>query len=125
MVITGNAVIKGKLHLRHAKRGGVFSLNLSADLVALSACQTGIGKVSRGDEVVGLNRAFLYSGARSILSTLWRVDDMASALLVKHFYRNLSGNGKVSALRMAQLAVKRTYPHPSFWAGFTLVGDYR
>ncbi|VAX14906.1 hypothetical protein MNBD_NITROSPINAE01-560 [hydrothermal vent metagenome] len=105
--------------------GEVFSMDLSANLVVLSACQTGVGKVSRGDEVVGLNRAFLYSGARSILSTLWRVDDMASAILVKHFYRNLADNGKAQALRMAQLAVKRNYPHPSFWAGFTLVGDYR
>lgn len=103
----------------------VFYMDLNADLVTLSACQTGLGEVSRGDDIVGLNRAFMYSGARSIVSTLWRVDDMASAILVKHFYRELVQDDKAAALRKAQLLVKHRFPHPSFWAGFTLVGDYR
>ena len=103
----------------------VFAMTLSADLVTLSACQTGLGKVTRGDEIIGLNRAFLHSGAHSLLSTLWRVDDMASAVLVKHFYRGLESSSKAEALRKAQLIVKRRFPHPSYWAGFTLVGDYR
>jgi CHAT domain-containing protein len=103
----------------------VFTMTLSADLVTLSACQTGLGKVTKGDEIIGLNRAFLHSGAHSLLSTLWRVDDMASAILVKHFYRELATSTKAEALRKAQLIVKRRFPHPSYWAGFTLVGDYR
>jgi CHAT domain-containing protein/Tol biopolymer transport system component len=103
----------------------VFAMTLSADLVTLSACQTGLGKVTKGDEIIGLNRAFLHSGAHSLLSTLWRVDDMASAVLVKHFYRELETSTKAEALRKAQLIVKRRFPHPSYWAGFTLVGDYR
>lgn len=103
----------------------VFSMILSADLVTLSACQTGLGKVTKGDEIIGLNRAFLSSGAHSLLSTLWRVDDMASAVLVKHFYRELQSTSKAEALRKAQLIVKRRFPHPAYWAGFTLVGDSR
>jgi CHAT domain-containing protein/predicted negative regulator of RcsB-dependent stress response len=103
----------------------VFAMTLSADLVTLSACQTGLGKVTKGDEIIGLNRAFLHSGAHSLLSTLWRVDDMASAVLVKHFYRGLESSSKAEALRKAQLIVKRRFPHPAYWAGFTLVGDYR
>lgn len=103
----------------------VFSMTISADLVTLSACQTGLGKVTKGDEIIGLNRAFLSSGAHSLLSTLWRVDDMASAVLVKHFYRELESTSKAEALRKAQLIVKRRFPHPAYWAGFTLVGDHR
>ncbi|MDH4184870.1 MAG: CHAT domain-containing protein, partial [Nitrospinota bacterium] len=104
--------------------GEVFSMRLDAEMVVMSACQTGLGKVTGGDEVVGLNRAFLYSGARAVLSTLWRVDDLASALLIKHFYRGYSSMEKAQALRAAQLAVKSRFGHPSYWAGFTLVGDH-
>lgn len=103
----------------------VFSASLAAELVTLSACQTGLGEVSRGDEVVGLNRAFLYAGARTVMTTLWRVDDMASALLVKHFYRSLIATDKAKALRAAQLTVRARYPHPAYWAGFALTGDWR
>ncbi len=102
----------------------VFALNLNADIVVMSACQTGLGKVTSGDEVLGLNRAFLYSGAHSLVSTLWRVDDLGSAVLMKHFYRGFRNSNKAEALRKAQLIVKRRFAHPSYWAGFTLVGDY-
>ena len=100
-------------------------MTISADLVTLSACQTGLGKVTKGDEIIGLNRAFLHSRAHSLLSTLWRVDDMAFAVLIKHFYRELESASKAEALRKAQLIVKRRFPHPAYWAGFTLVGDHR
>ncbi len=103
----------------------VFSLPLRADLVTLSACQTGVGKVSRGEEVTGLTRAFLYAGATSVVSTLWRVDDMASALLVKHFYRNLATMHKAAALREAQRLVRLRFPHPAYWGAFVLTGDPR
>jgi CHAT domain-containing protein/Tol biopolymer transport system component/Tfp pilus assembly protein PilF len=103
----------------------VFSLNINADIVTLSACQTGLGKITGGDELVGLNRAFIYAGTHSLLSSLWRVSDISTAILIKHFYRNYSQETKAESLRKAQLLVKRLYPHPSYWAGFNLTGDYR
>jgi CHAT domain-containing protein len=103
----------------------VFALNIKADLVTLSACQTGLGEITGGDELVGLNRAFIYAGTHAILSSLWRVSDVSTAVLIKHFYRNYVLENKVESLRKAQLLVKSLYPHPSYWAGFTLTGDYR
>jgi CHAT domain-containing protein/Tfp pilus assembly protein PilF len=103
----------------------VFGLEINADIVTLSACQTGLGDIVGGDELVGLNRAFIYAGTKSILSSLWRVSDISTAVLIKHFYRNYSRGNKAESLRKAQLLVKRLYPHPSYWAGFNLTGDYR
>ncbi len=103
----------------------VFGLEINADIVTLSACQTGLGDIVGGDELVGLNRAFIYAGTKSILSTLWRVSDISTAVLIKHFYRNYGKENKAVSLRKAQLLVKRLYPHPSYWAGFNLTGDYR
>jgi CHAT domain-containing protein/Tol biopolymer transport system component/Tfp pilus assembly protein PilF len=103
----------------------VFGLEINADIVTLSACQTGLGDIVGGDELVGLNRAFIYAGTRSILSSLWRVSDISTAVLIKHFYRNYGHGNKAESLRKAQLLVKRLYPHPSYWAGFNLTGDYR
>ncbi|MFQ5671774.1 MAG: CHAT domain-containing protein [Nitrospinales bacterium] len=103
----------------------VFAVNVNADLVTLSACQTGLGKIVGGDELVGLNRAFIYAGTHAILSSLWRVSDISTAILVKHFYRIYAREEKAESLRKAQLLVKKLYPHPSYWAGFNLTGDYR
>ena len=103
----------------------VFGLDIKADIVTLSACQTGLGDLVGGDELVGLNRAFIYAGTHSILSSLWRVSDISTAVLIKHFYRNYGKEDKAESLRKAQLLVKRFYPHPSYWAGFNLTGDYR
>ncbi|MEK9627702.1 MAG: tetratricopeptide repeat protein [Nitrospinota bacterium] len=103
----------------------VFGLNIKADIVTLSACQTGLGDLVGGDELVGLNRAFIYAGTHSILSSLWRVSDISTAVLIKHFYRRYGKEDKAESLRKAQLLVKRLYPHPSYWAGFNLTGDYR
>ena len=75
--------------------------------------------------MIGLSRAFTYAGTHSLLSTLWRVSDVTTAILVKHFYRNYSSEDKAASLRKAQLLVKRYYPHPSYWAGFVLSGDYK
>jgi CHAT domain-containing protein/Tfp pilus assembly protein PilF len=102
-----------------------FSLDIKASLVMMSACQTGLGKVTTGDEIIGLNRAFIYAGGNSIVSTLWRVNDAASAMLVKRFYRYYKGNDIAESLRLAQMAVKDYYPHPAYWAGFGLTGDFR
>lgn len=103
--------------------GELYAMRLNADLVALSACETGLGKVVNGDDVVGLNRGFLYAGARAIVASLWRVDDRATARLMRDFYRNLASMDTVEALRQAQLAGRREFPHPFFWAAFQLTGQ--
>jgi len=103
----------------------IFGLSINADLIALSACQTGLGRVGNGDDIVGLNRAFVYAGTHEILSSLWRVDDVATAVLIKHFYRNLDGRDRAEALRQAQLEVRRQYSHPAYWAAIFLSGDWQ
>jgi len=104
----------------------IFNLDLSmTDLVVLSACETHLGKLSSGDELVGLERAFIRAGTPSLLSTLWSVDDAATAELMKRFYTHLqTGLSKGEALRLAQLGTREEYPEPYYWAGFVLVGDY-
>ncbi len=102
----------------------VFGLEINADLVTLSACQTGLGKLEAG-ELIGLNRAFIYAGTHALVSALWRVDDLSTSVMMKHFYRNYVTLDKAKSLRRAQLIVKKDFPHPSYWAGFSLVGDYQ
>jgi CHAT domain-containing protein len=103
----------------------IFGLDIQADLVTLSACQTGLGAVGAGDELVGMNRAFIYAGTHAIISSLWRIDDLASAVLMKHFYRFYTQANKAESLRQAQHTVRQQFPHPLYWAGFSLAGDYR
>ena len=102
----------------------IFGLEINADLVTLSACQTGLGKLEAG-EIIGLNRAFIYAGTHALVSALWRVDDLSTSVLMKHFYRNYVTANKAKSLRQAQLLVKKDFPHPSYWAGFSLIGDYQ
>ena len=83
--------------------GELYSLHLEADLVTLSACETGLGKINSGDDIVGLSRGFLYAGARSIVGSLWSVEDSSTAALMASFYKNLKTMSKVEALRQAQL----------------------
>ena len=104
----------------------IYGLDLTkaTDLVVLSACQTDVGAVSAGDEVVGLTRAFLYSGTPTVIASLWNVDDEATRLLMEHFYTHLrAGMGKAQALQQAQSEVRTQYPHPYYWAAFVLTGD--
>ena len=105
----------------------VTGLKINARLVVLSACQSGLGKLTSADELVGLSRAFAYAGTRAILSTLWRVDDVSTALLTKHFYRSYVDHGAGESLRHAQLQVMNDerHSHPTYWAGMVLSGDYR
>jgi CHAT domain-containing protein len=110
----------GRLEVRE-----LFGLDLHARLVVLSACETGLGKLSRGDDLVGLQRAFLYAGTPAIVTTLWKVDDRASYELVRAFYERLADAGPVQALRDAQLATMRSFPHPFAWAAFGLTGAPR
>ncbi len=97
-------------------------LNLKADLVVLSGCETALGKIT-GDGVIGLSRAFLDAGADSVIGSLWTVPDESTAALMTNFHANLSKNtGKAGALRQAMLETMKQYPNPRDWAGFTLVG---
>ena len=102
--------------------GELYSMSINADLVTLSACETGLGKVASGDDVVGLARGFLYAGSRSIVASLWSVDDQATGALMKHFYANLATLPKDDALRRAQMATRRDFAHPFYWAAFQLTG---
>ncbi|HLF25877.1 MAG TPA: CHAT domain-containing tetratricopeptide repeat protein [Anaerolineae bacterium] len=104
----------------------VYDLELNASLVTLSACESGLGHVAGGDDLVGLVRGFLYAGAASILVSLWMVDDEAIARLMTEFYKVLlSGETKARALRQAQRAFWREYEHPYFWAPLELIGRER
>jgi CHAT domain-containing protein len=102
--------------------GDLYSLRLDAALVTLSACETALGSVSNGDDVVGFTRGFLYAGSRSIVSSLWSVDDQATAALMRAFYRNLASMNKREALRQAQLGTRKAFAHPYYWAAFQLTG---
>ena len=101
----------------------LYDTRLEADLVTLSACETALGKVSGGDDVVGFTRGLLYAGAKSIVSSLWKVDDEATGMLMKRFYEELKFNDKRTALRNAQLAMRNgEKSHPFYWAAFQLTG---
>jgi CHAT domain-containing protein len=105
----------------------VYELNLSgADLVTLSACETGLGRIGKGDEQWGFIRTFLAAGARSTLASLWKVEDVATQKLMQKVYKELRlGTGKAMALHRAQLEMLRNpkYSSPLFWAGFSLWGE--
>lgn len=99
--------------------------SLSAELVVLSACQTGLGQLRAAEGTVGLQRAFLAKGARSVLVSLWSVSDQATDLLMRSFYRHwLGGESKAEALRRAQeeLRAMPEFADPRYWAAFQLVG---
>jgi len=104
----------------------IFNLKLNTDLLTLSACQTALGQQVRGEGMIGLTRAFLYAGARSLVVSLWSVADHSTADLMYNMYRNL-GSGKVEALRKAKLDMisARQYAEPYYWAPFILSGDTR
>ncbi|MPM34702.1 hypothetical protein SDC9_81289 [bioreactor metagenome] len=103
----------------------ISGLNLySTDLVVLSACETGIGDIIFCEGVYGFRRAFAIAGARALALSLWSIPDEETKDLMVIFYSFLkSGKGKSEAMREAQLALKRKYPHPYFWGAFILQGD--
>jgi CHAT domain-containing protein/tetratricopeptide (TPR) repeat protein len=103
----------------------VFNLRLHGALVTLSACETGRGIMTQGNELVGLSRGFLYAGASTLVQSLWRVEDDATAELMAQFYRELrAGSTKGAALCLAQRAILSAHSaHPFHWAPFQLVGD--
>lgn len=101
----------------------IFGLNLSASLVVLNACETELGSLSRGDELVGLSRSFIYAGSPTVITTLWNVNDKSSFFLMKKFYKNINSMTKVNALRSAQISLMQEYPHPFYWAPYLLTGN--
>lgn len=118
LLLAGKQIDDGMLTV-----GELYSMRLGADLVTLSACETGLGKIASGDDVVGLTRGFLYAGARSIVASLWQVDDKATGELMASFYDFMRGGAdKRTALRAAQLKTMKAYPQPFFWAAFQLTG---
>ena len=105
-------------------------LKLNADLVTLSACSTGLGKLVNGEGILGLTRAFFYVGARNVAVSLWNVNDSATATLMASFYRNLNrGLSTSDAMRQAKVALLNSphtvWQHPYFWAPFVLEGEGR
>jgi CHAT domain-containing protein len=107
----------------------IYNLKLPADLVVLSACNTGLGQVIRGEGLIGLTRGFMHAGSPRIIATLWRVEDLGTLELMKHFYQHLAREGMAppAALRQAQLDMLRTkrWKTPYDWAGFVLQGEWR
>lgn len=108
----------------------IFGLELNADLVVLSACKTGLGKMVKGEGLVSLTRAFMYAGAESLVVSLWSVSDESTAEFMKSFYGHMkSGESKSQALRRAKLEMIRSttlaYRLPYFWAAFVLIGSPR
>jgi len=103
----------------------VMGLEMNADIVALTACQTGLGKEVFGEGVMGMGRAFQFAGACSVLVSLWSVAEQASVMLVEEFFRQLKdGKGKLEALGEARNHIrKQGYDHPFFWAAFVLAGE--
>jgi len=103
----------------------IYNLRLSADMIVLSACQTGKGRLENVEGVLGLPRIFFYCGARSVVSSLWKINDKSTTQFMSHFYKYLSeGNSKSQALRLAKIKmINSRYSHPFFWASFVLYGD--
>lgn len=103
----------------------VFQLQLHSDMVVLSACNTGSGKVTRAEGVASLGTAFLVAGSSSVTMSLWHVSDASTAILMQEFYRNvLKGTPKGAALAAARSSlVTQGYDNPFFWAPFVLTGE--
>jgi CHAT domain-containing protein len=103
----------------------VMGLKMNANIVALIACQTGLGKELSGEGVMSMGRAFQYAGARSVLMSLWSVAEKSSVQLVENFFRNLKDRkGKLEVLKTAREEIRKGgFDHPFFWASFILVGE--
>jgi CHAT domain-containing protein/tetratricopeptide (TPR) repeat protein len=104
----------------------IYNLKLNADLVTLSACQTGLGQFIRGEGIEGLSRPFFYAGSSSVLMSLWAVNDQATSQLMERFYRHLRGSESLmEALRNAKLELisSGALSHPYYWAGFIISGS--
>ena len=107
--------------------GEIFNLSLNADLVALSACQTGLGKVSKGEGVIGLSRALVYAGARNVMVSYWSVSDESTSQMMTRFYENVLRSTTPSYRKTLQqvkisMIQEKKYGAPFYWAPFVLIG---
>jgi len=119
---------KGRKQDGYLRLGDIYKLKLSADLVVLSSCNSALGKDLESEGIIGLPRGFLYAGAKSVIASLWKVNDEATARLMSILYVRIHhGEGPSSALRGAQLEMLRDpqWSKPYYWAGFALQGEYR
>jgi CHAT domain-containing protein len=105
----------------------LFNLDFAAEMVTLSACQTGLGNSQPGEGLVGMTRGLMYAGAKRVTVSLWDVPDIETAQLMQQFYRNLFDTkmSHSAALRSAQLQLFKEGKHPYFWAAFELQGEWR
>jgi len=107
----------------------IYNLKLNADLVVLSACQTALGKEIKGEGLVGLTRGFMYAGSPRVVASFWRIDDRATADIMRRFYESMLKDGKspAAALRAAQVSMlsEKRWQSPHYWAAFTLQGEWR
>jgi CHAT domain-containing protein/Tfp pilus assembly protein PilF len=107
----------------------VYNMNLKAELVVLSACQTALGKDIKGEGLVGLTRAFMYAGATRVMASLWQTEDRSTAVLMDRFYEGMLGDhlSPAAALRNAQVSMwkDKRWRQPRYWAAFTLQGEWK
>jgi len=118
---------KGQPQDGYLRLHDIYNLNLPADLVVLSACQTGVGKEIKGEGLIALTRGFMYAGAQRVVASLWKVDDVATSNLMAEFYKQMfvSGQRPAAALRAAQISLARKNHSPADWAGFVLQGEWK
>jgi len=112
----------------YLRLGDIYKMKLSADLVVLSSCESALGKDLEAEGIIGLPRGFLYAGAKSVIASLWKVNDEATAKLMAALYTRIQkGETPSSALRGAQLEMlqDRQWSNPYYWAAFALQGEYR
>jgi tetratricopeptide (TPR) repeat protein len=107
--------------------GEIFNLSLNADLVALSACQTGLGKISKGEGVIGLSRALVYAGAKNVMVSYWSVSDESTSQIMTRFYQNVLQSSSPSYRKTLQqvkmnMIAEKKYSAPFYWAPFVLIG---
>ena len=109
------------------KLNDIYNMDLPVDMIVLSACETGLGKEVRGEGLIGLTRGFMHAGAARVVASLWKVDDEATAELMKGFYSYLLEKKMpaAAALRLAQLDLRKTRSEPYSWAGFLLQGEWK
>jgi CHAT domain-containing protein/uncharacterized protein HemY len=120
---------KGKSQNGFLRLRDIFNLNLPAELIVLSACETGLGQEVKGEGVVGLTRGFMYAGASRVLVSLWSVNDKGTSELMSRFYKKMLQGGQkpAAALRAAQIEMWQNpqWKDPYYWAAFTLQGEWK
>lgn len=120
---------KGRTQDGYLRLHEIYNLNLPAELVVLSACETGIGKQVKGEGLIALTRGFMYAGAERVVASLWKVDDVATSALMAEFYKQMFTNKltPAAALRAAQLEIskKKQWQSPYYWAGFVIQGEWK